>query len=182
MARSALFITPYWIDLCNQRLPSCLEVHPHRCVSRSFKREIDRRKLLSPQMIRLAPRCTAPGRYRHAPRLADERRHPTLHWTGVIMSDPSCRPLSTGRFSTPSNRGLKTTRSQPKIGRPSPPIAPRSVHVLDVETSRLELLSLPSPYDRFAISCRPNLGERRAVVLLDKKRKRPWRPVGNHGC
>ncbi len=31
------------------------------------------------------------------------------------MSDPSCRPLSTGRFSTPSNRGLKTTRSQPKM-------------------------------------------------------------------
>jgi hypothetical protein len=55
-----------------------LEVHPYRCVSRSFKREIDRRKLLSTQTIWLAPRCTAPGRYRHAPRLADERRHPTL--------------------------------------------------------------------------------------------------------
>ena len=55
MARNALFITPYWIDRCNQRLPTCLNVQPHRCVSRSFKRAIDRRKLLSPQMIRLAP-------------------------------------------------------------------------------------------------------------------------------
>ena len=70
VARKALFITPYWIDLCNQRLPSCLEVHPHRCVSRSFKREIDRCKLLCPQMIRLAPRCTVAlrrtNRYRFA--------------------------------------------------------------------------------------------------------------------
>jgi hypothetical protein len=48
VARNALFITPYSIALCNQRLPSCLEVHPHRGVSRSFKREIDRRKLSCP--------------------------------------------------------------------------------------------------------------------------------------
>ncbi len=37
MARNAHFIPPYWIDLCNQRLPSCLEVHAHCRVSRAFK-------------------------------------------------------------------------------------------------------------------------------------------------
>jgi hypothetical protein len=38
VARNARFIPPYWIDLCNQGLPSCLEDHAHRRVSRSFKR------------------------------------------------------------------------------------------------------------------------------------------------